>query len=100
MKWQPGTSGNPSGRPRGYGDLRELARTHTEEAVNVLVHVMRDVGAAPTARTSAASSLLDRGWGRPEQTIATEERKEPGLVALLPCCLVAANASTAARRRQ
>jgi hypothetical protein len=44
---------------------------------------MRDVGAAPTARTSAASSLLDRGWGRPEQTIATEERKEPGLVALL-----------------
>jgi hypothetical protein len=59
---------------------------------------MRDVGAAPTARTSAASSLLDRGWGRPEQTIATEERKEPGLVALLPCCLVALLQQMQARR--
>ncbi|UCH47235.1 MAG: hypothetical protein JSU95_14215 [Betaproteobacteria bacterium] len=82
MKWQPGTSGNPGGRPKGYGDLRELARTHTEEAVNVLVKVMRDEGAAPTARTSAAQALLDRGWGRPEQTVV-EQKKEPGLVALL-----------------
>ena len=44
---------------------------------------MRDESAAPTARISAAQALLDRGWGRPEQAVATEQRKEPSLVEML-----------------
>ena len=44
---------------------------------------MSDPKAAPSARTSAASAILDRGWGRPEQAVATETKKEPRLVEML-----------------
>ena len=70
MKWVKGISANPGGRPKGFGDLRELARTHTEAAVQTLVEIMGDTSAAPSARASAASSVLDRAWGRPELSIS------------------------------
>ena len=76
MKWEKGQSGNPGGRPAGYGDLRELARTHTETAVATLVEIMDDKDAAPSARATAATGLLDRGWGRPEQSISTSIKEE------------------------
>ncbi len=76
MTWKKGQSANPGGRPAGYGDLRELARTHTETAVATLVEIMNDSGAAPSARATAATGLLDRGWGRPEQSISTSVKEE------------------------
>lgn len=68
-KFAKGQSGNPGGRPSGLGEIREIARKHTNEAIQVLVKVMSDVKAAPAARVGAATALLDRGWGRPAQTI-------------------------------
>jgi hypothetical protein len=68
-KFAKGQSGNPGGRPKALGDLRELSRAHTGAAVEVLVCVMNDADAAPSARVGAASALLDRGWGRPVQSI-------------------------------
>ena len=68
-KFAKGVSGNPGGRPKAQGDLREIARRHTAEAVQVLVQIMGDDTAAPSARVSAASALLDRAWGRPSQEI-------------------------------
>ena len=46
-------------------DLKDLARQHTHAALETLVEVMSDIDAPPSARLTAANSLLDRGWGKP-----------------------------------
>lgn len=68
-KWVKGQSGNKSGRPKVVGELRDLAREHTEDAVKTLVKICNDEDAPPAARTAAAVALLDRGHGRPAQSI-------------------------------
>ena len=60
----PGVSGNPSGRPRVIGELRDLARQHTRKAIQTLVNVM-EAGELNSARVAAAIALLDRGYGKP-----------------------------------
>lgn len=64
-RFTPGSCGNPRGRPPIVRDVRELARTHTAEAIETLVGIMRDNMAPHAARGAAAQALLDRGWGRP-----------------------------------
>lgn len=75
-KFISGESGNPGGRPSGYGEIRDIARQHTEAAINTLVKIMSDSDATPSSRVGAATALLDRGWGRPAQTI--EASVNPG----------------------
>ena len=65
-----GQSGNPAGRPRIIGEIRDLARTHAEDAIGALAEIATDRSAPPSARVSAASELLNRGYGRPPQAIA------------------------------
>ena len=79
-KFKSGESGNPGGRPAGYGEIRDIARQHTNTAISTLVTIMNDSDAAPSARVGAATALLDRGWGRPAQTI--EATINPGFAAL------------------
>jgi len=79
MGWLPGQSGNPGGRPRARLDL--LARERTAEAIATSVRVMRQK-TNPAAAARAAEILLDRGWGRVENSgaifnIASAERGEP-----------------------
>jgi len=45
-------------------DLKDLARQHTQRALETLVGVMSDDDAPANARITAANSLLDRGWGK------------------------------------
>jgi hypothetical protein len=66
-----GLSGNPGGRPKEIGHVRELAREHTQEAVQTLVDIMR-TGRTDSARAAAASELLSRGWGKPSLPIRAE----------------------------
>lgn len=54
-------------------DIRSLARTHTERAINVLAGIMDQPSAPEAARIAAANSLLDRGWGKPSQAITNGE---------------------------
>src|ERR1044072_2746251 len=68
--FQKGTSGNPGGRPRELGDVQELARERSPDAINTLAAIMDDQKAAPAARVSAAKALLDRGYGKPTQPIS------------------------------
>lgn len=66
-----------AGRPKGRRDkatadqlasLEELARTHTETALNALVTIAT-TGESEAARVAAANALLDRGYGRPKQAM-------------------------------
>lgn len=65
--WPKGKSANPGGRPAGYGDLRELCRDYTREAVERLVTAMRNRDDDVATRASAI--LLDRGWGKPSSSV-------------------------------
>jgi hypothetical protein len=49
-------------------DLKSLARSHTETCVNVLYGVVRSAKSPTAARVTAAALLLDRGWGKAEQS--------------------------------
>ena len=62
-RFLPGISGNPGGRPREVGHVRELARDHSEEAIETLVDLMRHAK-SDAARGAAAQALLDRGYGK------------------------------------
>jgi HEAT repeat protein len=64
-----GVSGNPGGRPKVLGDVQELARQKSPEAITTLANIMHDEKAPPAARVAAAA-LLDRGYGKPTQPIS------------------------------
>lgn len=54
-------------------DIRSLARSHTEAAINTLVGIMNQPEAPQAARVSAANSILDRGWGKPAQPLTGDD---------------------------
>lgn len=79
MPFVKGQSGNPAGRKPGTGytdpvkkiihDVKHLAKEASIDAINTLVEVMKDKTSPPSARVTAAQAVLDRGWGKPTQTI-------------------------------
>lgn len=69
-----------AGRPKGSkdkatieqrGTLAELARAHTDAALQTLVDVCMN-GDSASARVTAATAILDRGYGKPAQMVTTE----------------------------
>ena len=74
--FQKGVSPNPGGVPKGEAsprridmDARLLARDHSVEAVKKLISIMNNPKATHTAQLIAANSILDRGYGRPPQSV-------------------------------
>jgi hypothetical protein len=67
-QFAPGQSGNISGRPKSISPVVALAREHTVAAVQALAEIAVK-GKNESARTHAATALLDRAWGRPAQSI-------------------------------
>ena len=66
-----GKSGNPGGRPRDEQKVAELARSYSVEAIDTLVDIMRN-GKDERVRGTAATALLDRGWGKPKVEVVAE----------------------------
>ena len=86
--WQPGQSGNPSGRPKGARDLAGYVLETTDggkELVDALVSIARgvmpnvavqkdsrprkDQQVRPADQLKAIEMLLDRGFGRSPQQL-------------------------------
>ncbi len=65
--FKPGQSGNPTGRPKSDKAIRDLARAHTQDALNTLSEIVKNPKASDTARVQACNAILDRGWGKPVQ---------------------------------
>ena len=87
MPFVKGQSGNPGGRakialPDGR-TLTEIAREHTPKAVQALVDVLGNAEASDAAKVSAATALLDRGWGRPKQDLGIELKSDDQVAGLL-----------------
>jgi hypothetical protein len=66
--WAKGQSGNPAGRPHMLTAIAPMARKHSAAAIKTLVEIA-EKGSPGSARVSAAVALLDRGFGRPAQSI-------------------------------
>lgn len=49
--------------------IKSLARSHTDRAIQALAGIMDNPNSPPAARVSAAEALLSRGWGKPAQAI-------------------------------
>jgi hypothetical protein len=73
MRFQPGQSGNPSGRPKSDFAISELCRERTQAAISTLAAIMENEDAPAAARVSAAVAILDRGWGRPAQATMKQD---------------------------
>lgn len=86
MPFVKGQSGNPGGKSKVLADgrtLTDLAREHTPKAVQALVDVLANSEASDAAKVSAATAILDRGWGRPKQDLGIEMKPDEATAGLL-----------------
>lgn len=67
MPFVKGQSGNPGGRPKEDAEVKKLAKEQGVSAIEKLVALM-DCGDSRTELASA-QALLDRGFGRPAQSL-------------------------------
>ena len=70
-----------AGRPKGAvnkatASVREAAQEFTVEALSTLASIMRSESHPAAARVSAASAILDRGHGKPTQSLDVDMNAE------------------------
>lgn len=77
-KWQKGESGNPAGRKPDYElkKLQALFRTHTQTAMNKILHLMEHAE-KDDVMLRAAQLIIERGWGKTPLTVTLEGGDNP-----------------------
>lgn len=81
--FQKGRSGNPKGRPPINRDIQEMCKELTPELVANLFDIAMN-GRNDSARTQASVALIDRGWGRPKQSVDVKvDHNASGLAAAI-----------------
>ena len=68
---RPGAGRKKGSINKATADIREAAKQFTDDALMVLSEIMRS-SESDAARVAAANSILDRGHGKPRQSVEVE----------------------------
>jgi hypothetical protein len=68
-KFKPGISGNPNGRPKIPEDIKDACKAASIEAISILLSLMRSEDTNAGERIKAATTILNRAWGTPAQSV-------------------------------
>ena len=74
-EFQRGRSGNPGGRPKLPADIREAFKAKAPQALEVLTRCLQSDD--DRIAMMAAQAILDRGYGRPTQSIDANIYDDP-----------------------
>lgn len=88
LPWQPGKSGNPTGRSRRFHEVTMLAQEKSVQAIEKL-SVLMDCG-DERVEIMAANAILDRAFGKPKEVKQDDSAQQrPDLSKLSPESLAA-----------
>ncbi len=65
------------GQRKSRTEIASLARAHTETVINMLISIVSREDAPPPSRIAAGTALLDRGWGKPTQSVDLHDERPP-----------------------
>ena len=69
-------------------ELREAFQLQADTALRVLLSILRDKEARAADRIKAAEIILDRGYGKPRQSVEISEDVEGGVIFLPTVALI------------